>query len=323
LHILSASLASRFDVMAAVGSPSVKDLDSAVELARETLGAIPYLENSRRRRSALYQLSTVLEKRGIYNRSVEDIGLALAAAEEAAASSTAADDEMALDCQVKVIKLLTILFEATQDINLVERAVAVAEEAIEAMLKRGDEQTDKGSANRRQLGVNTLARVRGLRFEVKGALDDLDRAITLLDSSLPSLEAGDSNLAIGLDYLSILLGTRFEQQGDVADLNDAIRWSEVAVSRALSSDPDRPRKLQNLANRLAARAQYTGQIGDLELAINYAQEGLRDAPPDHVAKWLGNLGAFFGMRYALNQPSSDKTDLEQATEMNEEAIQLA
>ncbi|KAL2147927.1 hypothetical protein VTI28DRAFT_3405 [Corynascus sepedonium] len=301
LHILSASLASRFDVMAAVGSPSVKDLDSAVELARETLGAIPYLENSRRRRSALYQLT----------------------AEEAAASSTAADDEMALDCQVKVIKLLTILFEATQDINLVERAVAVAEEAIEAMLKRGDEQTDKGSANRRQLGVNTLARVRGLRFEVKGALDDLDRAITLLDSSLPSLEAGDSNLAIGLDYLSILLGTRFEQQGDVADLNDAIRWSEVAVSRALSSDPDRPRKLQNLANWLAARAQYTGQIGDLELAINYAQEGLRDAPPDHVAKWLGNLGAFFGMRYALNQPSSDKTDLEQATEMNEEAIQLA
>lgn len=251
------------------------------------------------------------------------VDLALEAAEEAA-SNVGRDDGIALGCQVQAVKLLTLLFEATQNLDWIERAVAVAQEAVNAIPK-GGEHTDKGAAHRRQLGLNTLARALGLRFDAKGALEDLDLAIGLLDNSLPSLEADDSNYVIGLDYLGILLGTRFEQQGDVTDLNEAIRLSEDAVTRTLSSDPDRPRKLQNLADRLAARARYTEHVEDLERAIKCARWGLDDAPLNHGerAKWLGNLGAFFGMRYTMKQPKPDKKDLVKATRMTGKAIRLA
>ncbi|KAH6839480.1 CHAT domain-containing protein [Chaetomium sp. MPI-CAGE-AT-0009] len=197
-------------------------------------------------------------------RAVE---FALAAAEEAA-SAEGTGDGMGLDCRVQAVKLLTLLFEATQNTDSIERAVAVAQGAVNAIPK-GNDNTNKGAAHRRQLGLNTLARALGMRFDAKGVLEDLDSAIALLDSSLPSLGADDSNYVLGLDYLGILLGTRFEQQGDVTDLNEAIRLSEDAAMRALSSDPDRPRKLQNLADRLASRARYTEEVEDLERAIEY------------------------------------------------------
>ncbi|KAK3296396.1 CHAT domain-containing protein [Chaetomium fimeti] len=319
---LSASLARRFDLMAPAGNPDWKDLDRAVDLAADAVSVV-HGEDVRHRCVVLYRLSRVLEKRGMYSSNVKDIELALQAADESATHLGVAQD-MALDCRVQVVKLLTMLFTATHGMNFIERAVAVAQEAVDAMPKRCD-QTDESVVHERQLGLNTLARALGMRFEAKGAVEDLDRAIALLDNSLPSLGAEDPNFVIGLDYLGILLGTRFEQQGDIADLNDAIQWSEVAVKRALSSDPDRPRKLQNLADRLAERGQYTGQVADIVRAIEYAQEGLQDAPLNHGerAKWLGNLGAFFGMRYRITQPEPDRTDLAQATKITSEAIDLA
>ncbi|KAL2157885.1 hypothetical protein VTH06DRAFT_4938 [Thermothelomyces fergusii] len=312
LCLQSAAFGCRFAFAAAAAAagggnprPDPADLVRSLGRAWEVVATLPSGENaSDRRRAALDQLGRILERQGMSRPSVADPAHTV--------HDTGADDDVALVCLVKVVKLLTWLFEAAADTDLLDAAVAVAE---------------VGAAGRRQLGLNTLARALGLRFEARGAAADLDRAIALLDGSLPSLREGDRDLAIGRDYLAILLGMRFEEQGDASDLDEAVKWSRAAVDGAPPSDPDRPRRLQNLANRLAARGLHTGDVADLDRAIRYAQEGLDAVPPDHRerAKWLGNLATFLGMRYKLSkQHRTDGTaDLHRIASIASKAIRLA
>ncbi|KAL2156167.1 hypothetical protein VTH82DRAFT_912 [Thermothelomyces myriococcoides] len=212
---------------------------------------------------------------------------------------------------VQVVKHLVRLFEKSSDTGLLDQAVTVAEIA---------------GASGHQLGLNTLARALGQRFEAKGTLADLDRAISVLDGSrLKSLEKGDPDLIVGRNYLAILLGMRFEHQGDIDDLDESIRLSQLAVEDVPPSDPDYISRLQNLANRLAARAQYKGKIEDIDDAIRHAQQALRNTPPTHdeLPKWWGNLGAFFGMRYNMMRPNGNKHDLKRGMKMCLKAINLA
>lgn len=311
LSDISIALGRRFERMGP--ARDIEDINRAIELAQAAVDLTP--QGDIIRLWALSNLGHVLDKRYIRTRNLEDIKLEVEKAQDAVRTMPDCFSHAYL-FQNQLAVSLGKLFDRTSDLEIIERAIAASNKAVD--------ETPKGD-HMRPFYLNTQARLLGMRFEQTGVPGDLNLAIDILNDSLPLLQVGDPNRVIGVNYLGILTGIRFEQQGDIEDLEAAIKCSEEALATVTERSLELPGVLSNLANRLARRAQRNKNLKDIDCAINYINGSLRIAPHDHPerAKWLGNLGSFFGMRSELETKSpSSSRDLNQAIGITKDAIKL-
>ncbi len=194
---------------------------------------------------------------------------------------------------------------------VLDRAVALLEQAV----------AESGRAPAPAVAVHNLGTALGERFELRGDLRDLDRAISLL-ADPPGSDAGNLAALLGRRYeatgdaddlarLDLLRATsgsgvpaRFEDErqraaalltlhehrGQAADLDSAVAAAATAVARA--GPVRRPSALVNLGTAISARYSETGVVADLERAVDAYREALAATPPGSPRRELrlANLG---------------------------------
>ena len=198
------------------------------------------------------------------------------------------------------------MFDQDGDINLLEHAIAMYENAVASTPlehpKRADVLTNLGIALQRrfeaidttadvdravvyleqalsQLSMTDLRRTASLtnlgnalyRRSKSGSTlsgDDLDRAIKCLEESI-DLSAPDApNLPMRLNSLAVILQEQFYQTGSTRTLDRAIQVLEKAVS---IDHPNRGMVINSFAAALQIRSKYPQHWGDLDHAIRQSQ----------------------------------------------------
>ncbi|KAH7246762.1 CHAT domain-containing protein [Fusarium tricinctum] len=169
-------------------------------------------------------------------------------------------------------------------IALSEKAVAASSQATFIMSKpRGTILQQPGLEVQ---ALNTLAARLDEHFQLTGALESLNRSISIMESLLASVSGPNwkASRAEWLGNLAASLQRRYEQNdGDSTDdIDRAIDISRDLLQATDQSDPQRPLVLCTLANALGGRAGATNQIHDLEAATDLLREARNITPTYHA-----------------------------------------
>jgi hypothetical protein len=144
--------------------------------------------------------------------------------------------------------------------------------------------------------LNNAAIVFMRRYQGRGQVRDLDRALALWGEAVAATPAGSPDLPGYLNNLGNGLSTRFGRTGRMEDMEEAIRVSQAAVTATPAGSPDLPSRLNNLGNGLNDRYARTGRLEELEAAIRHyraaCELGAALAPEEVLrGAQLGALGA--------------------------------
>ena len=140
-----------------------------------------------------------------------------------------------------------------------DETIAYAQEAFAATPEAGLERSAR---------VGNLAIALSQRWRRDGALadrSDLDRAISLTETSLALMETGNPERATRLASLSGFLRWRHDQGSVPADLQAALRVAEEAVAGTADGHPNRASRLAGLASLLEVRGTPADQIRSIAL----------------------------------------------------------
>jgi tetratricopeptide (TPR) repeat protein/CHAT domain-containing protein len=171
-----------------------------------------------------------------------------------------------------------------------------------------------------QVGLlNNLGAMLRLRFKRTGAMDDLNRAVEIVDQAVRATPLDHPDRAGQLSSLGNLLGRRFERTGAMDDLNRAVEVADQAVSATPLDHPNRAGQLSNLGNLLGKRFERTGAMGDLNRAVEIANQVVDTTPLDHPdrAGWLSNLGRWLSRRFEW---TGAMDDLNRAVEVANQVV---
>jgi len=159
------------------------------------------------------------------------------------------------------------------------------------------------------------------RFDVKGDIIDIERAIELHGNAVGLMDNANLNKPVLLSNLGLALKTRFLRLGNLEDLENAILNKQKAVDLTPDGHPDRPTCLSNLGNALQARFSRLGSLEDLENAILNNQKAVNLMPNGHPSKpiFLSNLGNALEIRSVQLGSSGD---LENAILNKQRAVDL-
>jgi CHAT domain-containing protein/tetratricopeptide (TPR) repeat protein len=158
------------------------------------------------------------------------------------------------------------------------------------------------------------------RYQARGCLDDLNRALDLWEQVVKATPLSSPNLPGCFNNLGICLNARFQRTGREADLEEAIRVYRQAVQATPSDSPDLLSILNSLGVSLSYRFQRTGRGPDLEEAIGAFQQAVRATPPDSpdLAGRLTNLGLGLEDRFVQ---TGRQADLEEAIRLYRQSVQ--
>ena len=157
------------------------------------------------------------------------------------------------------------------------------------------------------------------RFELTGALGDLEEAVRVGREAVAATPVGHADRAAMLSNLGNALQARFERTGAEADLDEAIRVGQEAVAATPAGHPNRAPLLSNFGNALQTRFERTGSLDDLEEAIRVDREAVAATPVGHPdrAGMQSNLGNALHRRF---KRTGAQADLDEAIRVGQEAV---
>lgn len=160
------------------------------------------------------------------------------------------------------------------------------------------------------------------RYEIAKSVDDLNRVISVVETTLPFLAAGHRERQNFMVLYGDFIGKRFDETGALDDLNLLIKVSGQALT-ASSADDERLKYLLSnaLGNAFWRRYERQGSINDLCQAIETLERAVATVPQNHPdrATCLPSLAMALGGRYERNGAAND---LDRAISFMEEAISL-
>ncbi|KAJ3530666.1 hypothetical protein NMY22_g8476 [Coprinellus aureogranulatus] len=112
------------------------------------------------------------------------------------------------------------------------------------------------------------------RFERVGDLEDIAKAISILQSAIKLTPEGHVFMPGLLANLGNAYIRRFERTGDLSDINEAISLQERAIERTPDGHPDLPHRLSNLGISLSRRFNRTQELPDIDEAISTLQRSI-------------------------------------------------
>ena len=150
-------------------------------------------------------------------------------------------------------------------------------------------------------------------------MEDLNRAIDVVEQALAATPAGHPDRATILTTLGDARRDRYERFGEMDDLDRVIEVRELAVAATPAGHTRRAGYLSHLGGDLLARFKDTGTLEDLDRAIEVGEQALASTPAGHPgrANSLSILGVAYLDRYGR---SAAVNDLERAIEMGEQAV---
>ncbi|CUS09061.1 unnamed protein product, partial [Tuber aestivum] len=212
-------------------------------------------------------------------------------------------------------------YENTLDLNLLNRAIVLAERAttkttsrhrerlvLAAKLRKmygdkfehtgdhGDldmawvwavEEIDKTQQNMTNYGtvIHNRYRFPGgdlyRRYVRLGKLSDLNEAIIRVGTAIDTYGVENPSHNDMLNVRSVLLRERFERLGGMRDLELAEEINEEIVRRSRTGGPESTRAIEGLGGVLYRRFERIGTLGDLQKAIKHAEDALAATPLDH------------------------------------------
>jgi tetratricopeptide (TPR) repeat protein len=129
--------------------------------------------------------------------------------------------------------------------------------------------------------LGNLGGVLVTRFDRRGDINDITRAINLYHDMLTLHPPGNPRRGTTLNNFAIALKTRYDKLRIGKDLNEAIDLSRESLQLTPLDDPERHVNLFNLSSALCSRFMHTRKNEDIEEAINLCQESLAALPLLH------------------------------------------
>ncbi|KAF5243562.1 hypothetical protein FANTH_8141 [Fusarium anthophilum] len=291
------ALGGKLDKRAEV-TEEVSDLNKSIEAFRKVLEVRPGNED------ALKNLIQTLYNR--YKMNGELHNLKECAELHQQITDTSATHRDKVDWMITRANHLCILHERTEDEAYLEKAFAVAGEALALVPE----------SRWKSRWLHCLGRLFGCQYLKTEGLADLEEAIRLERLALEMMPNGDNEGWI-LTNLGNRLGDRYLRTDDVADIEEAIDCAR----KSLDLEPDNPERLYNLAIKLGDRFSGTEDLEDVDEAIELERKAIQIMPLDHPerADYLYILGDQLGDRY---EHTGDLDDLEEAIRNAEEALGL-
>ncbi|KAJ7461218.1 CHAT domain-containing protein [Mycena latifolia] len=188
------------------------------------------------------------------------------------------------------------------------------------MLKEGREHTSNEPANK-PMRLTKLAVSLLRNYERLGNLDDINKAISMLQEAATLTPDAHPTKISRLGNLGSSLSLRFEQLGDVTDLNKSVLMLENALRLMPNDHADRSLLLKNLAHSLSLRFKRLGDLEDLHKAVLMLEDSVAFTPDSYPDKLLSltNLGHDLSVRF---ERLGDLEDLEKAVLIFRQVIAL-
>ncbi|KAG0695132.1 CHAT domain-containing protein [Suillus ampliporus] len=124
------------------------------------------------------------------------------------------------------------------------------------------------------------------RFNVNGAPEDLDLAITHTASSVALCgPSHPEHISILMSLINCLI-VRYKERGDISDLDAAVEHSEAAMQVCPRENIDYFRLLTLVNDALSTRFSRRQDVGDLKRIIDYCDSALTDVPHHYISRGL-------------------------------------
>jgi tetratricopeptide (TPR) repeat protein len=202
---------------------------------------------------------------------------------------------------------LYLRFHQTDNVLDILRACAFCQEALK----------EDGKAHEALICGTELIDV----FEQSGALEDLERAVGYLYTSLLLRPPPHPHRSRSLGNLASALLTRFKQKGNLGDLEDSIALRHEELILTPAPHAQRFASLNNLANALSTRFEQQRELTDLEESIALRREAMILTPASHLHRYslLKSLANALSIQF---ERKGDFGDLEESIALHHEALVL-
>ncbi|KAG8857702.1 hypothetical protein FRB91_011017 [Serendipita sp. 411] len=139
--------------------------------------------------------------------------------------------------------------------------------------------------------LSNLGSSLGARFQHLGNINDIDEAVSHLQTAVILTPDGHPDMPSRLYNLGTSFLARFQRLGNLDDIDNAILRLRAAVSLTPDVHPEKPSQLTNLGSSLRARFQRLGNVDDIDNAIAQHQAAVDLTPDGHPDKpeLLSNL----------------------------------
>ncbi|MGV3649778.1 hypothetical protein ACK389_37010, partial [Streptomyces antibioticus] len=149
-------------------------------------------------------------------------------------------------------------------------SAAVLDEGV-GLLRRA--LADPGGLPDRARTAGNLASGLYERFLARGAMSDLDEAVTLWREAVEARPDGGPHTVLARSGLAVALHQRYERRGTAADLDEAVRRL-TAAAELPAAPSERRAVLTNLGHAHQARYEATGEVRELARAVAAQREAL-------------------------------------------------
>ena len=253
-------------------------------------------------------LSNVYEQESSFSLLEESITLA----EEAVSKAAKDENGLLAEFLANLSSRHLSYFDAKGGDSHLQRAIEVAEQAIEMT-----DEPREGLPH----WINALGTALQRRFELAGDKIDIERAI---DCSETAVRYSDGSLAQTYGFLSNLssqLVRLYEATGDEKVLSRAVENVRDAYSAVPEEHIARGPTLVNLATTYRSLFNHTGDVRRLDEAIKIMEEALKALPDKHAEhlKALFSLGNFVMSKL---ERTGNEIFLRRASSYNHDALAL-
>jgi tetratricopeptide (TPR) repeat protein len=179
-------------------------------------------------------------------------------------------------------RVLRLAYESFDDLPSLDRAIEVNRTVLDGLV---DGSPDRAAA------VANLGNALQIRFERRGAADDIEEAVELCRRAvaLTSRETDPSHVAA----LANALRRRSVLTSSDEDLEEALRLGLEAATGTPAEAPEAAKRWANVAATHNLRYGRTGNRPDLDEAVEVSRRAVALTSPDHPDRYhvLNNLGA--------------------------------
>ena len=168
------------------------------------------------------------------------------------------------------------------------------------------------AASRGKYFIDTAVRL-VKRWERRGSVEDLNRAIELLEQALLAIDVYTDEYAWCLDCLDKALTRRYGITKSIDDINRIIDLNETAAVSVTAGHVHYPTYIYNLSIGLKSRFEEAESMDDLDRTITTAQRAVEFIPHDVEAS--GQLDSSSNMTQAGLEILSSRISIDQASDM--------
>jgi tetratricopeptide (TPR) repeat protein len=273
---LGSMLMERYEV-----NGSLDDLQNAVE---ETRAAWQRSRESDPSYAHIcYMLSMLLSNMYEQDSSIIFLEESVTLAEEAVNKADKSKNELLAEFLANLSSRHLSYFDAKGGAAHIQRAIEVAEQAIEMI-----DEPCEGLPN----WINALGTALQRRFELTGDKIDIERAIDCSETAIRYSYGSPAQTYGFLSNLSSQLVRLYETTGDEKALSRAVENVQDAYNAVSEQHIARGPMLMNLATTYRSLFHHTGNVMHLDEAIKIMEEALKTLPDKHAEhlKALFSLG---------------------------------